>query len=56
MPPAIITDDDVDTFVTALDAVLEHSRKFPGVFLGAVTQFAQHAIETRLERRGGEQS
>jgi acetylornithine/succinyldiaminopimelate/putrescine aminotransferase len=47
MPPAVITDDDVDTFVTALDAVLDQSRKFPGVFLGAVTQFAQHAFESR---------
>ena len=57
VPPAVITDDDVDTFVTALDAVLEQSRKFPGVFLGAITQFAQHAIETNLRPNGkrGEQ-
>lgn len=51
MPPAVITDEDVDTFVTALDAVLQNARKFPGVFLGAMTQFAQHAIETNFRSK-----
>ena len=47
LPPAVITDDDVDAFAVALDAVLEQSRKFPGVFLGAITQFAQHTWNGR---------
>ena len=50
MPPAVISDDDVDAFVTALETVLDKSRKFPGVFLGAITQFAQHALETNLSK------
>ncbi len=54
MPPVVCSDADVDAFVTALDAVLEQSRKFPGVFLGAVTQFAQHALETNVSRWKGE--
>jgi acetylornithine/succinyldiaminopimelate/putrescine aminotransferase len=55
LPPAVITDEDIDTFVTALDAVLARARKFPGVFLGAMTQFAQHAIETNFRNGRGDE-
>ena len=50
MPPAIIDDDDVDAFIRALDTVLDRSRKFPGVFLGAITQFGKHALEANLDK------
>ena len=43
-----VAKDEGDESVGALDAVLDQSRKFPGVFLGAITQFAQHALETKL--------
>ena len=48
LPPGTITDEDIDVFVTALDSVLAKARKFPGVFFGAMTQFAQHAIENNF--------
>jgi acetylornithine/succinyldiaminopimelate/putrescine aminotransferase len=54
LPPAVITEDDIDAFVVALDRVLEQSARFPGVFLGAVSQLAMHALPTSMQARGDE--
>ena len=47
LPPLIITDREVDKFVTALDDVLTECRKFPGPMWELGNNFVRHALGSR---------
>jgi ornithine--oxo-acid transaminase len=47
LPPLIITEREVDMFVTALDDVLTECRKFPGPMWELGNNFVRHALGSR---------
>jgi hypothetical protein len=52
LPPLIITEREVNLFVTALDDVLTECRKFPGPMWEIGQNFVRHALGSRRSNEG----
>ena len=48
LPPLMIGEKEVDLFVTALDAVLEECRSFPGPVWDLGANIVRHSLQGRV--------